>query len=587
MRASFIIGIILAPLLASSAYAQVAMAGEWLPIRHEDIAERGPGPDLGDYLGLPINDAARLRAESWDASRLTLQEHQCAVHMVSYIYRGPLSLRIWEEKDPDTQKVIAIKHYISTYEQTRTIWMDGRPHPPDYAPHTWMGFSTGKWEGDMLTVTTTHIKMDWIRRNGVAGSDMETLVEHFIRHGDHMTHVSIVTDPVYLTEPLIKTDDFILNVNNQDINWLWPCEYVLEVANRPKGQVPHYLPGENPFLHEFIDRTKVPAAAAAGGAESTYPEYRANMRKLSAPSEQGNQPRRPVGKVEVYPVQEGVYLLVGAGGNVTVQTGSQGVAIVDSGAGEVTRDLLAAVHKLSDKPIKYLINTSVNRDHAGGNEAMAKVDGAAANLPIVNTPGSTAIATMKIIAHESVLDRMSAPTGSKSPWPVGAWPSDTYSNDEREIYYNGEAVLIRHVPHAHTDGDSIVHFRRSDVISAGEIYVTDSYPVIDLEKGGTLEGIIDGLNLILDIAVPGHQEEGGTMIVPGHGRISDEADVVEYRDMLTIFRDRIQAMMKKGMTIEQIQAARPTLDYDPEFGHSTGPWTTRMFVEAAYKSLSK
>ena len=340
-------------------------------------------------------------------------------------------------------------------------------------------------------------------------------------------------------------------------------------------------------MHEFADRYKLPVGAAEGGAESTHPEYRANMRKLSAPSRQGNQPRRAVGKVEVYPVQNGVYLLVGAGGNVTVETGKQGVTIVDSGDGRVTADLLAAVHKLSDKPIKYLVNTSVDPDHAGGNEAMAKADGTTSNLPIVNTPGSTANGTMKIIAHENVVDRMSAPSGSKSPWPVDAWPSDTYSNDKRELYYNGEAILIRHLPHAHTDGDSIVHFRRADVVSTGDLYVTDNYPVIDLAKGGTLQGIIDGLNVILDIAVPAHDEEGGTMIVPGHGRISDEADVVEYRDMLTIFRDRIQAMMKKGMTLDQIKAARPTLDYDPEFGHSTGPWTTDMFVEAAYKSLSK
>jgi hypothetical protein len=218
---------------------------------------------------------------------------------------------------------------------------------------------------------------------------------------------------------------------------------------------------------------------------------------------------------------------------------------------------------------------------------MAKANGTTANLPVVNTPGTTANGTMKIIAHENVVNRMSAPTGSKSLWPIDAWPSDTFSNDTRELYYNGEAILVHHVPHAHTDGDSIVHFRRSDVVSAGELYVTDNYPVIDLEKGGTLQGIIDGLNLILDIAVPGHQEEGGTMIIPGHGRISDEADLVEYRDMLTIFRDRILAMMKKGMSLAQIKAARPTLDYDPEFGHDSGPWTTDMFVEAAYRSLSK
>ena len=194
---------------------------------------------------------------------------------------------------------------------------------------------------------------------------------------------------------------------------------------------------------------------------------------------------------------------------------------------------------------------------------------------------------MKSIAHENIVNRMSAPTGSKSPWPVDAWPSDTFSNDEREIYYNGEAIRIHHIPNAHTDGDSFVHFRRADVIAAGDLYVTDSYPVIDLEKGGTLQGVIDGLNMMLDIAVPAHHEEGGTMIVPGHGRISDEADLVEYRDMLTIFRDRIQNMIKKGMTLDQIKAARPTLDYDPEFGADTGPWTTDMFVEAAYKSLKK
>jgi cyclase len=584
MRFFFLVFI--SSLLAASASAQISMDGDWLPVRGEDAAERGPGPELGDYLGLPINDAARLRAESWNASRLTLPEHQCAVHIVSYIYRGPLALRIWEEKDPDTQRVIAIKHYISTYEQTRTIWMDGRPHPPDYAPHTWMGFSTGKWEGNTLTVTTTHIKLDWIRRNGVAESERATVTEHFIRHGDHLTHVTIIYDPVYLTEPLIKTDDFLLTLNG-NINWLWPCEYVDELGSNRKDDVPNYLPGKNPFLREFVDRYKLPPGAAEGGAESMYPEYRASMRKLSAPSVQGNQPRRPVGKVETYPVQNGVYLLVGAGGNVTVETGHQGVTVVDSGDGEVTADLLAAVHKLSNKPIKYLINTSVERDYAGGNESMAKADGTTSNLPIVNTPGSTAINTMKIIAHENVVNRMSAPSGSKAPWPVDAWPSDTFANSRRELYYNGEAILIHHVPHANTDGDSIVHFRRADVISAGGLYDTDSYPLIDLEKGGTLQGIIDGLDLILDIAVPGHQEEGGTMIVPGHGHISDEADVVEYRDMLVIFRDRIQDMMKKGMTLEQIKAARPTLDYDPEFGHSTGPWTTDMFVEAAYKSLSK
>jgi len=258
------------------AMAQINLSGDWQPQYHEDQPERIPGPELGDYLGLPITDGARLFAESWDPGRLTLQEHQCRVHIAPYIYRGPLQVRIWEEKDPKTQTIVAIKNYISTYEQTRTIWMDNREHPPEYAPHTWMGFSTGKWEGDILTVYTTHIKQGWVRRNGLPESDKATLVEHFIRHGDHLTHVSIVTDPVYLTEPLIKSQDFVLN-QRLNGNWLWPCEYVVEVATRDKGAVPNYLPGTNQFNKEFRDKHKIPEIAQRGGAETMYPEFRLKL----------------------------------------------------------------------------------------------------------------------------------------------------------------------------------------------------------------------------------------------------------------------------------------------------------------------
>src|SRR5580693_9714384 len=178
-------------------YAQDELSGEWSPLHHEDYDERIPGPDLGNFAGLPINDSARAFAESWNASRLTLQEHQCRVHVSPYIYHGPLHLRIWEEKDPDTQQVIAIRNYISTYEQNRTIWMDGRPHPPDYAPHTWQGFSTGKWDGDTLVITTTHLKENWVRRNGLPRSDMATASAHLLRHGNYLTVVAITYDPVY------------------------------------------------------------------------------------------------------------------------------------------------------------------------------------------------------------------------------------------------------------------------------------------------------------------------------------------------------------------------------------------------------
>jgi hypothetical protein len=279
MRAAIVLSLWLLPM--TQAAAQVVLSGVWTSLRQEDSVERGQGPELGDYLGIPINASARLFAESWDSSRLTLQEHQCRVHVVPYIYFGPLNLRIWEEKDPQTQKLISIGNYISTYEQTRTIWMDGRPHPSPNAAHTFMGFSTGVWEGDVLTVTTTHIKQGWLRRNGLPESDQATLVEHFIRHGNYLTHVTVLTDPVYLTEPLVKTQDFVLAERDPG-NWLWPCEYVEEILNRPKGEVPHFLPGENPFLKEFPERYGIPAEAARGGAETMYPEYQKKLAAMPA-----------------------------------------------------------------------------------------------------------------------------------------------------------------------------------------------------------------------------------------------------------------------------------------------------------------
>src|SRR6266478_1868803 len=258
---------------AFSGATGIDMSGSWTPVPHE---ESFADPQIAEYLGVPINDTGRTWALAWSPSRLTLPEHQCQAHVAPYIYRGPLNLRVWEEKDPQSQRVIAIRHYISTYEQNRTIWMDGRPHPPEYAVHTWMGFSTGKWEGNILTVYTTHIKQGWHRRNGIPSSDRITLVEHFIRHDNHLTHVSVVTDPVYLTEPLIKSQDFVLN-QRLNGNWLWPCEYVVEVATREKGAVPHYLPGTNQFNKEFRDKHKIPEVAQRGGAETMYPEFRLKL----------------------------------------------------------------------------------------------------------------------------------------------------------------------------------------------------------------------------------------------------------------------------------------------------------------------
>jgi hypothetical protein len=262
-------------------FAQVSLDGAWGPRMHEDQPDRGPGPELGDYTGLPITDGARLAADSWDASRLSLREHQCKVHIGPYIFHGPLQVRIWEEKDLRTQQVTAIKIYISTYEQERTIWMDGRVHPPEWAPHTWQGFSTGTWDGDILTVYTTHIKQEWIRRNGIPNSEKSSMIEHFIRHGNIMTHLEQWTDPVYLTEPLLRSEDFVLNERPAG-NWLWPCEYVDEIADRPHSDVPNYLPGKSPFAGEFARKHGMPIEAANGGAETTYPEYMQKLRALMA-----------------------------------------------------------------------------------------------------------------------------------------------------------------------------------------------------------------------------------------------------------------------------------------------------------------
>ncbi|MEO8258737.1 MAG: hypothetical protein ABI868_15415 [Acidobacteriota bacterium] len=272
--------LVLLAMCSAPALAQADFTGTWGARYQEDFPERIPGPDLGDYLGLPINASARQFGDSWDPSRITLPEEQCRVHVSPYIYRGPLNLRVWEERDPDTQELVAIKHHISTYDQTRTIYMDGRPHPPDIAAHTWKGFSTGSWLGDMLVVNTTHIKQGWLRRNGLPMSDRATMIEYFVRSGDVLTRISITKDPVYLTESLVKSEDFTLAGRSLGAaNFLYECHPVIEVANRPKGTVPAYQLGENTFYKEFKDRFKLPDIAIQGGAETMYPEFIDTMKQ--------------------------------------------------------------------------------------------------------------------------------------------------------------------------------------------------------------------------------------------------------------------------------------------------------------------
>lgn len=274
------------------------------------------------------------------------------------------------------------------------------------------------------------------------------------------------------------------------------------------------------------------------------------------------------GELELLPVQGNVYMLAGAGANITVQVDDAGIVLVDTGNTASAQKVLEAIRRFSDKPVRYIINTQYHDDHNGGNEVLGKG---------FRVPPA-------IISHENVLNRMSAPVGSTSPRTTAAWPTDTFFLGQKDLY-NGEAIQIFYQP-AQTDGDAFVVFRRSDVVSAGDIFMTTTYPPIDTKAGGTVNGIIEGLNRILDVTVPMDKQENGTLVVPGHGRICDEADVVEYRDMLTIVRDRVQDAVKNGMTLPQVKAAKLTFDFDPRYGASSGSWTTDQFITALYENLS-
>src|SRR5579883_136014 len=567
--------------LTQPALSQIDLSGEWSNLTHEDVNHR-QSVEIGDYAGLPINDAGRFKAESWDESVLATHERQCIPHVVTYAMRGqPGAMRISKIDDPDTGQIIAYTIH-GNYGRPRTIWMDGRPHPSIYAPHTWAGFSTGKWEGNALVVTTTHIKMGWIMRNGVPVSDQSTMSEHFIRHEGHLLDEIIVSDPVYLSQPFIRTQDWILNLNGQPNAWgpCNPAQIADEIPNQKRGYVPHHLPGTNTMLKEFPAKRGVPPEAALGGAETTYPEYMMKLRGLPyqppvAPPQPNAPPRTgKEGDIEVLPVQGNVYMLAGAGGNIAIQVGEDGVLVVDTGKAQFSDKVFEAIRKVSDKPIRIIINTSADSDHTGGNERLAKAGSKMGGGLVVG--GSAGDGAM-VIAHEHVLNAMRTA-------PFEAQPTDAYPRETKDVYANGEGIALYHPSAAHSDGDSVAYFRRSDVIVTGDIYSTTSYPVVDAEHG-SFSGILEELNHIIDLAIPKDWQEGGTMIIPGHGRIADEADVVEYRDMITIIRDRIQDMIQRGLTLEQIKAARPTRDYDGRYGATTGPWTTDMFIEAAYRDL--
>lgn len=261
-------------LTASPALAQTDIVGLWQNAFYEDQPERiMPGPDVGDYLGVPLSAGGRLAALTWDASILTLPERQALPHPATYSLRAPANLNISKELDPVTLRLIAYRVAGTFGRADRTFWMDGRPHPPEEAAHTWAGFSTGRWEGNILVVRTTHLKHGWLRRNGVAHSDLAVLSERWMRHGSILSIMSVVYDPATLTEPYIKTTDFVANPfqPSQGVG-SGAFQIVDEIAGRPAGYVPHHLPGMNEQVKEFADREDLPLFATMGGAETMYPE---------------------------------------------------------------------------------------------------------------------------------------------------------------------------------------------------------------------------------------------------------------------------------------------------------------------------
>ncbi len=572
-------------LAAMPAFGQIDLSGEWNNIAFEDQADRRNGPELGDYTGFPLNDAARLRADSWMASIWSLPEWQCRPHPADYITVGPSTLHIWKELTPLTRQVVAW-HMEWLRSKERVIYMDGRPHPSPDALHTWGGFSTGNWEGNTLTITTTHLKEGYLRRNGVPRSDLATMTEHLVRHGNYLEWVTIINDPVYLTQPFIRTTEYSVNLRGElEPN---PCsaEDVGAETNAPKGTVPHNLPGTNSAVRDFASRHNVPEEAAYGSAETLYPEYRLKARSASRPiDEKLNRPGpqiapRTNADIHMHQVRGNLYVITGAGGNISVLVGPDNVLLVDTGDGHLTDKVLAAVRQISDKTIRYVINTNSRPEHVGGNDNVA----AAGRTITGGVPLADAAEGAAVIAHENVLARLSA---VRPAIPVRALPTNTYVSDSKKLSpsIHGEGIQIFYEAAAITDGDSIVMFRGSDAISTGDVFNTTKYPVIDVEKGGSIQGLLKAVNHVLDLAIPDYWMEGGTLIIPGEGRLCDSADVAYYRDMLTIIRDRIQDMIRKGMTLEQVKAARPTRDYDPRYGATTGSWTTDMFVEAVYRSL--
>ncbi len=585
--------------LVSHAVAQNDVAGDWDQAGggifgfQEEFLDRGGGPDLGDYAGLPINDALRYKASLYSPSWLTVPEHQCLPHPSTYQYRSPGGLSIVKEYEPVTQRLVAYRFYGS-YGLARTVWMDGRPHPPANARHTYEGFSTGRWEGNRLAVETTHLKAGFLRRNGIAHSDRARMLEYFVRHDDYLTLVTAVDDPLYLDEPFVRSTDFRLDarantrlaefggfVNGGDgegfgaSDVFFKCAPTEEIAIE-RGAVPSFMPGANDHLDMFAKRHNVPLEAALGGSATLYPEYALRLRqgagaaRPSAARGQRSTPpaAEPGAEVSSLHVAGQVWLIAAGGRNVAVQVGPEGVLVVNPGPEALADAVLAEIGRIAPgQRVRVIVATDDDAAHIGGN----------AKLSSGPTPRAQ---RATVIAHENASLRIASAGLSDRHAPT-----DTFFRGTRELYFNDEPIEIVHVPAATSDADVLVFFRKSDVVVAGSVIEDLTYPVIRLEAGGSVNGTLAALNRILDITIAAWRAEGGTMVVPNRGRIYDEGDVAEYRDMVTIIRDRVRDAIAKGLTLEQVQAARLARDYDGRYGAAAGPAAADAFIATVYRSL--
>jgi cyclase len=585
-----VVGLVLLALQVSVAFAQQTdIAGEWMHPSagaggfgvFEDVMDRGAGPDPGQWLGIPFNDAGRLKAQTWNSGWQSIPEHQCEPHSVMYQLWGPGTLTIRKEYD-SSRRVIAYR-LDGTYGIDRIIWIDGRPHPPADALYSYPGFSTGKWDGDSLLVETTHFKPSYIRRNGAVLSEKARMLERFARRGIYLIHTMVVEDPVYLTEPFVRTTEYQIDPSpplrlgrfgdTGDEPVFYKCFPTQELGGDPY-RVPHWLPGRNPMTRESAAKLRLPESSLLGGPETMYPEYMSQLSVSGGPPVSRHsaprvaQPEVKAPEVRSMHVKGKVWVITGAGATITVQVGDEGVLLVDSGVAAASDAVRREIDKLAPgKPIRYVINTHWHPDHTGGNVSLSRP--------------STDSQRAAIMAHERVYASL-----SKHNLPAGELDMDTFFGKARTIYFNDEPIEIINVAAAHTDGDTLVFFRKSDVVSVGDIFGTYGYPRIDKKDGGTVDGTLNALNRIIDIAVAEFRQQGGTIVIPGHGRLCDETDVVEYRDMLSIVRDRVRESVKAGKTLDQVKAERPTLDYDGLLGADAGDWTTDMFLTALYESAA-